>query len=216
MWKAHCCNSRLDERLNSIPTDCPNCRVACETRICSVEIPHFKQVVIFCTKCDACGYLSNEVKSGGEISAKGKRITLIIREEQDLNRDFLKSDSCNLCIPSIGLEITHGSLGGKFTTVEGILLEIHEDLLERVPFASGDSADATRKAKFKELADKVKEIAEAKVVGCVIELDDPLGNSYVQNLYAPDPDPSLEIVEYERSFDQNEAFGLNSMQLNEE
>jgi zinc finger protein len=209
-------NEEIDERLNSIPTDCPNCGVACETRICSVEIPHFKQIVIFCTKCDSCGYLSNEVKSGGEISPKGIHITLTIRDEEDLNRDILKSDSCNFCIPSIGLEVTHGSLGGKFTTIEGILLEIHQDLLERVPFASGDSADVSRKAKFKELADKVKEITEGKIFGCVIEMDDPLGNSYVQNIYIPDPDPSLQIVEYTRTFEQNEAFGLNSIQLLEE
>jgi zinc finger protein len=27
-------------------------------------------------------------------------------------------------------------------------------------------------------------------------LDDPLANSYVQNLYAPNPDPNMEVVAY--------------------
>lgn len=42
-------------------------------------------------------------------------------------------------------------------------------------------------------------------------IDDPLSNSYIQNLYAPDPDPNLTIEVYDRTFDQNEELGLNDM-----
>jgi zinc finger protein len=44
-------------------------------------------------------------------------------------------------------------------------------------------------------------------------LDDPLANSYVQNLYAPDPDPNMEIETYERTWQQNEDLGLNDMKV---
>lgn len=44
-------------------------------------------------------------------------------------------------------------------------------------------------------------------------LDDPLANSYLQNLYAPDPDPNMTMEEYERTWDQNEDLGLNDMQV---
>ena len=44
-----------------------------------------------------------------------------------------------------------------------------------------------------------------------IILDDPSGNSYLQNIYAPDPDPFLTIEDYERSHEQNEDLGLNDM-----
>ena len=44
-------------------------------------------------------------------------------------------------------------------------------------------------------------------------LDDPVSNSYLQNLYAPDPDPNMEIEEYERTFEQNEELGINDMVL---
>lgn len=44
-------------------------------------------------------------------------------------------------------------------------------------------------------------------------IDDPLGNSYVQNLYAPDADPSLTIETYERSWEQNEELGLNDIKV---
>ena len=44
-------------------------------------------------------------------------------------------------------------------------------------------------------------------------LDDPLANSYLQNLYAPDEDPAMTITTYDRTFDQNEELGLNDIKL---
>ena len=44
-------------------------------------------------------------------------------------------------------------------------------------------------------------------------LDDPLANSYLQNLYAPDPDPNMTIEEYDRTWEQNEMLGLNDMKV---
>lgn len=40
--------------------------------------------------CDACGEKTNEIKTGGEIAPKGKKITLHITGPDDLNRDLLK------------------------------------------------------------------------------------------------------------------------------
>ena len=44
-------------------------------------------------------------------------------------------------------------------------------------------------------------------------LDDPAGNSYMQNVYAPEEDPELTIETYERSFEQNDELGLNDMKV---
>lgn len=44
-------------------------------------------------------------------------------------------------------------------------------------------------------------------------LDDPLANSYLQNLYAPDPDPGMTSEVYERTWQQNEELGLNDMKV---
>lgn len=44
-------------------------------------------------------------------------------------------------------------------------------------------------------------------------LDDPLANSYLQNLYAPDPDPNMTIELYDRTWEQNEELGLNDMKV---
>ena len=42
------------------------------------------------TICDFCGYKSNEVKTGGEVSEKGRKITLKVEDPDDLTRDILK------------------------------------------------------------------------------------------------------------------------------
>jgi len=44
-----------------------------------------------------------------------------------------------------------------------------------------------------------------------IILEDPIANSYVQNYYAPDPDPNMQVEEFERTFEQNENLGLNDI-----
>lgn len=46
-----------------------------------------------------------------------------------------------------------------------------------------------------------------------VVLDDPLSNSYLQNLYAPDPDPNMTQELYDRTFEQNEELGLNDIRL---
>ena len=40
--------------------------------------------------CYDCGYRDNEVKSGGAISDKGRKITLKVEDRDDLSRDILK------------------------------------------------------------------------------------------------------------------------------
>ena len=207
-------NEELDDRVNTFSTACPNCHVHCDTRMCNVDVPHFKEVLIMSTKCEACGYVFNEIKSGGAIPAKGRRIVFKITSEADLARDFIKSDSCSLEILEIDLKIMNGTLGSQFTTIEGILLDIHRDLEQKIPFSTGDSADSGSINRVKEIADKVRLISQGKM-NCTIVLDDPLANSYIQNIYAPDSDPEMSITEYERDYEQNEMFGLNDIDTEE-
>lgn len=56
----------------------------------SSDIPHFKEVVIMATVCEYCGHKTNEVKSGGGIEPKGKKITLRVTDLSDMCRDVLK------------------------------------------------------------------------------------------------------------------------------
>lgn len=112
-----------------------------------------------------------------------------------------------------------GTLGGRFTTLEGFLNEIYTELSTKV-FRAGDSTTAgigqadsnvgEDEAKFGDFLKGLKECMSAQRQFTLI-LDDPVSNSYLQNLYAPDPDPNMQIEVYDRTFEQNEELGLNDM-----
>ncbi|KAJ1826742.1 nucleolar zinc-finger protein [Coemansia sp. RSA 2599] len=197
----------------TFPANCSSCNLPCDTRMQMVNIPHFQEVIIMSTTCEKCGYKSNEVKCGGAISEKGKRITLVIEDKEDLSRDILKSETSSFKIPELDLDMLAGTLGGRFTTIEGLLRQVHDELDRRVPFLEGDSVAIDRRQKFQKFLGRLEDAADGKIFPLTITVDDPMAHSYIQNIYAPDPDPNMTTVLYERSFEQNEDLGLNDINV---
>ncbi|KDR71855.1 hypothetical protein GALMADRAFT_253634 [Galerina marginata CBS 339.88] len=199
-----------DDEVFIFPGVCSSCGHAIQTHMKKVNIPYFKDILIMSTNCEHCGYRDNEVKSGAAISSQGKRVILKCEDREDLSRDILKSETAGMTIPEIDLVLTHGTLGGRFTTVEGILEQIYEELAEKA-FA-GDSSELADREKFEAFLKGLKEVKNAERPFTII-LDDPLANSYIQNLYAPDPDPNMTIELYDRSFEEDEELGLNDIKV---
>ncbi|XP_031573662.1 zinc finger protein ZPR1-like isoform X2 [Actinia tenebrosa] len=194
----------------TIPTNCTSCNAPSETRMKLVSIPHFKEVIIMALTCDTCGFKSNEVKSGSGIEPKGRKLTLKITDPEDLSRDILKSETCTLSIPELEFEAGGPTLGGKFTTIEGLLSNVGDHLKSINPFGFGDGFSLSG-GKLKGFLDNLQKIISGQWMGVHIILDDPAGNSFIQNLYAPDPDPELTIEEYERTTSQNDELGILHM-----
>lgn len=191
-------------------TNCPECNAPASTNMKLVQIPHFKEVVIMATNCDSCGHRTNEVKSGGATEEFGTKITLHITDTSDMTRDVLKSETCSVIIPELEFELGMAALGGKFTTLEGLLKDIKDLIVSKNPFICGDSCVTDRVQKLSEFGEKIDKIIAGEMDAHVV-LDDPAGNSYLQNVYAPDPDPEMTTEKYTRSFEQNEDLGLNDM-----
>jgi len=99
------------EEVMTFPAHCSACGVPSETRMYITNIPYFKEVIIMSTTCDECGYRSSELKAGGSISDKGRRICLLVKSLKDLTRDVIKSDTASVVIPEIDLELTPGTMG---------------------------------------------------------------------------------------------------------
>ena len=59
-------------------------------------------------------------------------------------------------IPEIELALNPGTLGGRVTTIEGLLSQVYDELSEKV-FANGDSATEDRK-KFEEFLADLKSV----------------------------------------------------------
>ncbi|XP_072237697.1 zinc finger protein ZPR1 [Leuresthes tenuis] len=191
-------------------TNCPECCAPASTNMKLVQIPHFKEVIIMATVCDSCGHRTNEVKSGGATEELGTKITLHVTEASDMTRDLLKSETCSVSIPELEFELGMAALGGKFTTLEGLLKDIKDLIVSKNPFICGDSSTTDRVQKLREFGEKIDKIVAGEMKIHVI-LDDPAGNSYLQNVYAPEPDPEMTVEKYTRSFEQNEELGLNDM-----
>ena len=203
---------KKDEILN-FSTNCPNCNAPCDTHMKLTEIPYFKEVIVMATSCDICGQKSNEVKSGTGISAKGIRYELKMTDPSDLNRDILISETASFAIPDLDFENSSSrSIGGRFSTVEGVVTTLKTQLTSvLMPFSGGDSNDA--KADSNRMSSFIKEL-DAILTGekfVTIVIDDPAGSSYLQNVYAPESDPNMIVEHYERSHEQNELLGLNDM-----
>ena len=102
-------------------------------------------------------------------------------DPSDVNRDLLKSETGTLEIPEIEFYMNSGTLGGKFTTIEGILNSCREQLEEVCPFsAGGDSEDTNKASALRPCLNKLEEIQKGKLLNVTLILDDPSGNSYLQ------------------------------------
>ncbi|CAG5015802.1 unnamed protein product, partial [Parnassius apollo] len=189
-------------------TNCPDCNAPADTNMKLTKIPHFKEVVIMATVCDACGHRTNEVKSGSGIEDKGVKYEVRIASKDAFSRDILKSETCSMHIPELDMDVGGRALGGRFTTTEGLLQAAAHQLKNGV---IGD-APAIAQEKLEGFLQKLDEVLEGKRSVTLI-LDDPAGNSYVQSLSddPSQPDDGLKVHRYERTYEQNDELGLNDM-----
>ncbi|WYZ36649.1 hypothetical protein EsH8_II_000155 [Colletotrichum jinshuiense] len=211
----------LPNEVYSFPASCPGCMRPCTTHMKMVDIPHFKQVVLMSTVCDDCGYRSNDVKTGGEIPEKGEKMIIKVNEPVDLARDILKSETCALECPELNLSVNPGTLGGRFTTIEGLLTQVRDDLRSQIFEADGGSGGAgggdslapEEKAKWDAFFGGLDDAINGDRKFTII-LTDPLASSFVQPLVDPPAaDPQIEREYYERTEEEEEELGLLDMRL---
>jgi zinc finger protein len=204
----------LSGKMYSLPCECPGCSKPATVNMQMVNVPYFKQVIITAVSCSACGYRTNEVKTGGEIPDKGQKIWLKVEGPADLGRDILKSETCCLKIPECSVEVQPGTMGGRFTTVEGLLTQIRDDLRGSIfdigGDKSGDSMPNNQKQSWETFFSKLDQAIKAEIKYTML-LEDPLSNSYVQSFTAPEPDPQITTEEYERTTEEEEDLGLSDM-----
>jgi C4-type Zn-finger protein len=96
------------------------------------EIPtrgSIPKLSLFSSSCPHCK--SQQVKvSVGEASSshKAMRMAVSVSRLADLERDVVKSEFARVEIPEMGLELSQGTLGGRYTTIRGLIDAIVEDI----------------------------------------------------------------------------------------
>ena len=206
----------------ALPTPCPNCNKIGEMRTAVTSIPHFKEILIMAFTCEHCGLRQSEVKGGGVVPTYGSEVTLRVESERDLARDILKGESASIQIPELDVELSSGSLGGVYSTVEGLMQKVYTNLRDNNPFGVGDSTslhhsndESTDKRQFKDFLTRLKSLAEGKHLPFTLVIRDALGNSFISaplgSFLPPESDKNLTLRDYERSEEENEEYGLNDI-----
>jgi len=201
-------NSDIKEEALRFTTNCYCCGAPGENYMCLCTIPFFKEIIITCFKCQVCGYKTTEVKGGGGISEKATRYTLNVSKPEDYDRDIFKSETAKITIPELDFETNTGSMGSMFTTVEGVIDKLINNLNE-TPFTQGDSSESEA---FHAFISRLRSFIDERKNFTLI-IDDPLSNSFVHSPYYPEVDPRLLKEEYERTWEQNEDLGINDMKV---
>ena len=226
--------------------DCFACSAPGETRMCVTDVPHFKEVILMSFSCEACGWRDVEVKGGGAVPPHGS--TTILRYDpthpdaaDDLGRDVIKGDTAAVELPELELALAPGSLGGMYTTVEGLLTAVRDKLLMSNPFGGGGGSGAkasvvagaggplpadtpwdgtgVRGGDSSDATKANRYVAfladlEACIEGTrpfTLILKDPMANTWVYSPVAPAPDPRLEHSPYVRSAEEDVELGLTDM-----
>ena len=195
-----------------LPCACPECGAPGENRMCITAVPHFKEIILMCFVCDHCGAKDAEVKHGGEVPKLGRRMTLVstpATHHADFSRDILKSEFAKIEIPELGLEMNYGTLGGIYTTVEGLMTQMRDQLVgSSQAFCTGDSADPETKANWIAFTAKLEQLMQGELA-FTLEVDDPMAASWIFSELAPLPDPQLIIVDYKRSEADDASLGID-------
>ncbi|EPY88083.1 zinc finger protein ZPR1 [Camelus ferus] len=177
------------------------------TRLLLTKIPFFREIIVSSFSCEHCGWNNTEIQSAGRIQDQGVRYTLTVRAQEDMNREVVKTDSATTRIPELDFEIPAFSQKGALTTVEGLISRAISGLEQDQP---------TRRANEEAMAESIDEfivkLKELKQVASPFTLiiDDPSGNSFVENPHAPRKDDALVITHYNRTQQQEEILGLQA------
>lgn len=200
-----------NDNIVPLPTECPVCHTNGILKTQVVNVPHFKEIVLLAFTCDKCNFRSVEIKPSGPIEDHGSKITLRVTNDEDLKRDVLKGSFASVELVELGLKAQAGTMGGVFTSLEGLLVKMFDQMKSAAGHLTGDAGDSETKAKVTQMLETMERYTKGFDMPFTIVIDDPTSNSYIQNYYAPDPDPEMKVEQYERTKEQNDELGLTDM-----
>ncbi|RXG73859.1 Zinc finger protein ZPR1-like protein [Armadillidium vulgare] len=183
---------------------CMKCNGKGTTKLLLTKIPHYKEIIITSFECFDCGEKNNQIQSSS-FQEFGVKYELNVMSTEDLSRQIVKSDEATISVPELDFEIPSNRQRGEVNTVEGIVRKAIDGLSQDQE--TRKALDIDLYEKIQHFIEKLEELLEVKCPFKLI-LNDPSGNSYIENLKAPSIDPQLSISKYRRSSEQNESLGI--------
>lgn len=201
-WAAETFDAYMEEGegLVRVPGTCSCCDAITDVEMRVVSLPQFKDAIFSVSSCDNCGERmlphplcsrcslttgrvvvgEHRVQPVGAASSRGRRCVLQVQSADDLERDILKSETSSVEIPELGLEMMSGTLGGKYTTLAGILEGMFAQLQHSVACVVGDGDDdeVTRRRRLKDWTTRFSALMQVQTPFTFI-LDDPMANCFI-------------------------------------
>ena len=195
--------------VTEIESLCMNCQDKGITRLLLTKIPFFKDIIVMSFYCPHCGYRNNSIEDAKELAPQGIHFVLTVKTNKDMDRRIIKSNYASLNIPCCGLEIPQMTQKGKLSTIEGFISTAKENLnaslVDGYYSQMGDEFINNIKNTIKKLDDTLK----GDKFPFELILDDPSGNSFIENPYAPQTDPNIKVSYFERTKEMAEAMGYS-------
>ncbi|KAF1589002.1 UNVERIFIED_CONTAM: Zinc finger protein ZPR1, partial [Eudyptes pachyrhynchus] len=196
-----------EQQPTEIESLCMNCYRNGTTRLLLTKIPFFREIIVSSFSCEHCGWNNTEIQSAGRIQDQGVRYTLTVRSQEDMNREVVKTDSATTRIPELDFEIPAFSQKGALTTVEGLISRAISGLEQDQP--TRRAVEGAIAERIDEFIGKLKDLKQMASPFTLV-IDDPSGNSFVENPHAPQKDNALVITYYDRTPQQAEMLGLQA------
>ncbi|MDO8627362.1 MAG: ZPR1 zinc finger domain-containing protein [Candidatus Diapherotrites archaeon] len=153
---------------------CPDCSKDAVLLQLIQKIPNFGDLLFSTTSCDHCGAKYSDVMPAE--FHEPKVFEKKIENEKDMETKIVKSSSCLVEIPELGMDVEPAnSSQGYFTNIEG-LLEKFEDVLEMLLRDAKKGRDKNKERIVQSRMKKLLLAKQAKIPFTVI-VKDPYGNS---------------------------------------
>ena len=129
-----------------------------------------------------------------------------------MNRNVVKSEYATIKIPDLDLEIPPITQKGKLTTIEGFIRNAKENIEKTLNDGFYSELGVEKVEKISSFLDKLEKALTYQNLPFHFEIDDPSGNSFVENPYAPNTDPYTKITYYIRTQQHLHDMGIYSEQ----
>ena len=116
-----------------------------------------------------------------------------------MNRRVVKTEYATIKIAELDLEIPPQTQKGKLTTIEGFIQNTKENIEKTLNDGYYNELGEETILKIKVFLEKLDGALTQKTLPFNFILDDPSGNSFVENPYAPTSDPYCKITNYIRT-----------------
>ena len=124
-----------------------------------------------------------------------------------MNRRVIKSDTATIKLPECDFEIPPMTQKGKLTTVEGFISTAKEQLQTAMDEGIYDELPEDSREKINNMIQKLDDVLNFKHMPFKFLLDDPSGNSFIENPFAPQTDPYIKVTYYERTAEMAQSMG---------